>query len=122
MGTQPDDGEVESAAGSERDDSPNTAEVSRAVGAEKIASTRTSRAWIRVLPALVVVAVLLVFVFQNTRDVTVRFFTVSGTFPLALSLVCAAALGALTVLALGSLRIFQLRRQIHRSPGGSQGN
>lgn len=37
------------------------------VPAAAIRSTRTSRAWIRLLPALIVLVVILVFVFQNPK-------------------------------------------------------
>lgn len=78
-----------------------------------VVSTRTSRTWVKVLPGLVLLAVLLIFVFQNLRSTKISFFTASGAFPLALALVGAAALGALCVLALGSVRILQLRKVIH---------
>jgi len=84
---------------------------------EAIHSTRTSRAWIRLLPALVVLVVILVFVFQNPKDVKVSLFTFSGTFPLSVALLGAVILGALMTVALGSLRIFQLRRQVRRKSG-----
>ena len=82
--------------------------------ATAIPSTRTARTWMRVLPALILLAVTLVFVFQNLRSAKVSFFTVSGRLPLAVALLAAAALGALIVLAVGSLRILQLRKLIHR--------
>jgi uncharacterized integral membrane protein len=68
-----------------------------------------------VLPALLVLAVILVFIFQNSQSAKVSFVTASGRLPLALALLAAAALGGLFVLALGSIRILQLRRVIHRS-------
>lgn len=77
-------------------------------------STRASRAWIRVLPAVVLAAIMLVFIFQNLRRTKLSFFTASGTVPLALALLAAAALGGLLVLALGSIRIFQLRKVIQQ--------
>ena len=82
---------------------------------EVIASTRTSRAWLLLLPVLVVLVVILVFVFQNPKDVKVSFFTFSGTLPLSVALLGAVVLGALMVLALGSVRILQLRKQVHRT-------
>ena len=87
---------------------------------EAIASTRASRAWIRVLPALVVLAIILVFVFQNRQNVKISFFAWSGSTPLAIGLLGAAALGALLVLALGSVRIIQLRRQVRRQKRGDE--
>ena len=79
-----------------------------------IVSTRTSRAWLRLLPVLLVLVIILVFVFQNPKDVKVSLFTLSGTLPLSVALLGAVILGALMALALGSARIFQLRRQFHR--------
>ncbi len=79
-----------------------------------IAWTRVSRLWVRILPALVVLIVILVFVFQNNHPVTVKFFGASGTLALSVALLGAAVLGALLVLALGSVRIFQLRRRVRR--------
>ena len=81
---------------------------------EPIASTRASRAWVRVLPALIVLAILLVFVFQNRKDVKISFFGWSGMLPLAVALLASAALGMLVLLALGSVRMLQLRRQVRR--------
>jgi len=86
---------------------------------EPIRSTRISRAWMAILPALIVLVVILVFILQNSRDVTVSFFSASGTLPLSVALLGAASLGALLVLALGSARMLQLRRQFRRNPPGS---
>lgn len=79
-----------------------------------IVSTRTSRAWLRLLPALVVLVVILVFVFQNPKDVKVSLFTFSGALPLSVALLGAVILGVFIALALGSVRILQLRKQVHR--------
>lgn len=81
---------------------------------EPILSTRASRAWIRVLPALIVLTILLVFIFQNGKDVKVSFLGWSGTLPLSLALLASAALGMLVLLALGSVRMLQLRRQVRQ--------
>lgn len=85
--------------------------------AKRVPATRASRAWMRVLPAVVILAVTLVFVLQNSRSAKVAFLGASGRLPLGVALLAAAALGGLLVLALGSIRIAQLRRIIHRSPG-----
>ncbi|TAN29547.1 MAG: DUF1049 domain-containing protein [Actinomycetota bacterium] len=79
----------------------------------RIDSTRISRAWSRILPALILLAIILVFVFQNLGTAKVAFFMFSGTVPLALALIVAAALGAILVLTIGSIRIVQLRKIIH---------
>jgi uncharacterized integral membrane protein len=95
-------------------DVPEVCGVEPDATAEKIVSTRTSRAWIRLLPVLVVLVVILVFVFQNPKKVKVSLFTFSGTLPLSVGLLGAVILGALLALALGSLRILQLRRAVRR--------
>lgn len=79
-----------------------------------VLSTRTSRAWMGLLPTLALLILILVFVFQNAKNVRVRFFALSGSIPLSVALLGALILGAVMVLALGSARIIQLRRQIHR--------
>ena len=76
--------------------------------------TRAGRLWAALVPALILLIVMLVFIFQNLHDVKVSFFTASGSLPLALALLLAAILGALIVLCLGSIRILQLRRTVKR--------
>lgn len=80
-----------------------------------VGSTRASRVWVRVLPAMVLLAVILVFVFQNLQHTKVNFVTASGSVPIAIALLVAAALGGLLVLAVGSIRIFQLRGAVRRA-------
>lgn len=91
-----------------------TLDAATAADHDAIASTRASRAWLGVLPALVVLAVIVTFVFQNTQSVTVRFLAFSGTFALSAALLSAAALGIILTVALGSIRIAQLRRELRR--------
>lgn len=88
-----------------------------------IESTRASRTWTRIFPSLVLLAIMLLFVFENLGSTKITFVTFSGTVPLALALFVAAALGGLLVLAVGSIRIAQLRKVIrgYKSPGTSKG-
>ena len=81
-------------------------------GKKQPASTRASRAWVTIFPAIVLLAIILLFVFQNLRRVQVNFATASGYIPLALALLVSSALGGLLVLAVGSIRIVQLRKVI----------
>jgi uncharacterized integral membrane protein len=121
MGNQPDDEDNAPLANPEQGDVPVEAGVEPGATSEVILSTRTSRAWIRLLPVLVILVVILVFVFQNPKDVKVSLFTFSGTLPLSVALLGAVILGALMALALGSVRIFQLRKQVHRKLGDPEG-
>jgi len=76
--------------------------------------SRAGQAWKSLVPALVFAAVMVVFVVQNLQKAKVSFLTFSGKFPLALALLVAAALGALVVFCLGSVRIVQLRKAFRR--------
>src|SRR4051794_8785350 len=66
-----------------------------------LSSTRASRAWTRLLPSLLVLAIMLIFVLQNLHSARVSFLGWSGTVPLAVALLAAAAIGGLFVLAIG---------------------
>jgi uncharacterized integral membrane protein len=114
MENQPDRDDDAPLANTEQGDVPLESVVKPVDVSKTILSTRTSRAWIRLLPALVVIIVILVFVLQNPKDVTVSLFTFAGTLPLSVALLGAVVLGALMTLALGSVRIYQLRKQVHR--------
>lgn len=122
MGDQPNSEGNAPLVNPEQGDVPVEAEVEPIATSKMILSTRTSRAWIRLLPALVVLVVILVFVFQNPKDVTVSLFTISGTLPLSVALLGAVVLGALMTLTLGSVRIYQLRRQVLRKSQKSDGD
>ncbi|MDA8270063.1 MAG: lipopolysaccharide assembly protein LapA domain-containing protein [Actinomycetota bacterium] len=67
----------------------------------------------RIFPSLIILSALLIFIFQNLGSAKITFVTLSGTMPLALALLVAAALGGLLVLVLGSIRIAQLRKLVH---------
>ncbi|NNN20254.1 MAG: DUF1049 domain-containing protein [Acidimicrobiaceae bacterium] len=88
-----------------------------------IKSTRASRTWTRIFPSVVLLAIILLFVFENLGSTKITFVTFSGTVPLALALFVAAALGGLLVLAVGSIRIVQLRKVIrgYKSTGAAEG-
>ncbi|MER7112911.1 lipopolysaccharide assembly protein LapA domain-containing protein [Saccharomonospora azurea] len=79
--------------------------------------TRISGAWASAIMATLLLVVLLVFILQNTESVIVRFFGMSGSLPLGVSMLLSAVVGALVVAALGAARIAQLRRTVRRSAG-----
>src|ERR1039458_7347830 len=74
--------------------------------------TRISAAWIWVIAGAVVLALLLVFILQNTRSVKVSFFTANGTLPLGVALLLATIGGLLLAGVVASLRIWQLRHRL----------
>lgn len=66
---------------------------------------------------VVLLVVVLVFIIENMKSVSVTFFGASWKLPLAIDLLFAAVLGAVAMFLLGTVRIFQLRRVArHRIP------
>lgn len=83
--------------------------------APPVKATRAGRVWVAIILSLVLLAVLLVFIFQNLHQTTIHFFSLTGSLSVALALLIAACGGAVIVLAVGSIRIIQLRRGVRRS-------
>lgn len=83
----------------------------------KVERTRASILWTAVAVGVVVLAAILIFIAQNGSSVRVHFLTADGQLPLGVALLLATLLGAILVLAIGSVRMLQLRRiaRRHRS-------
>jgi len=71
--------------------------------------TRLSGAWTAIVIGLVALVAILVFILQNQKSVDVSFLMFNGHLPLAVALLFALILGAITVFAFGAARILQLR-------------
>lgn len=76
--------------------------------------TRASAAWLGACLAAVVLAVLVVFMLQNTGSVEVSFLWMDGNAPLAIVLLIAGVGASLLTMMVGAARITQLRRRIRR--------
>jgi len=63
---------------------------------------------------VLVLIVLIVFMLQNTAPVEVHFFGMTGSAPLALTLLIAGVGVGVVTLIVGSVRIGQLRHRIRR--------
>ena len=59
-------------------------------------------------------ALLLIFILENTKDVRVSYFGASGHLPLGVALLFAAVGGALLLGIVGTVRMVQLRRRVRR--------
>lgn len=80
----------------------------------KVERTRISVLWTAVAVGMVVLAATLLFIAQNSASVRVHFLTAHGELPLGVALLFATLLGAILVLAIGSVRMLQLRRVAQR--------
>jgi uncharacterized integral membrane protein len=76
--------------------------------------TRTSAVWFGVWAGVAALILLIIFVAQNTRGVEINFLWMHGRIPLALGLLIAGVCGALVAMAVGAVRIIQLRRLVRR--------
>jgi len=74
-----------------------------------VGRTRISGVWIGVIVATLVLALLLVFILQNTKSVRISYFTAHGAMPLGVALLLATVGGVLLAGTVASLRIWQLR-------------
>jgi lipopolysaccharide assembly protein A len=82
--------------------------------APTVRRSRFGGLWIGMIVAAVILVLLLIFVLQNSQNVQVDYFGLSGQLPLAVAILLGVAAGALLVALPGTLRILQLRKTIRR--------
>lgn len=84
-----------------------------------VSGGRVSGVWVGLIATALFVILLIIFIAQNSRRVTIHFFGWHGQFSLALTVLLSAVVGILLVAIPGSLRILQLRRALRKNvPGG----
>jgi lipopolysaccharide assembly protein A len=76
--------------------------------------TRFGGAWVSIVLFAVVLLLLLVFILENDKKVSISFFGAHGHLPLGVAMLLAAVLGILLVVIPGVGRIIQLRRTARR--------
>ncbi|WP_341927314.1 lipopolysaccharide assembly protein LapA domain-containing protein [Nocardioides psychrotolerans] len=87
---------------------------------DPLRGSRTSGLWAGVVALAVVLILLIVFVAQNTQDVTVSYFGWEGQTPLAVALLVAATAGLVLAAIAATLRMWQVRRRVHRGRSTSR--
>ena len=65
--------------------------------------------------ATVLLVLLIIFIAENSRSVTISFLGAHGHISLALALLIAAVVGVAVTLLAGTARILQLRREVRRT-------
>lgn len=86
---------------------------------DPLRGSRTSRTWLALTAAGIVLVLLIIFLLQNTEAVQVQFLGWDGRAPLAVALLIATVAGLFLAVMAGSLRILQLRRRVRRGAGPS---
>jgi lipopolysaccharide assembly protein A len=77
--------------------------------------TNAGRMWISLAVATVLLVLLIIFIAENSRSVTISFLGVHGHISLALALLIAAVVGVVVTLLAGTARILQLRWEVRRT-------
>jgi uncharacterized integral membrane protein len=72
--------------------------------------TRASGIWVSVVVALIILALLLIFILRNLQTVTISFLGITSGMPLGVAMLVAAIGGGLLTALVGAARILQLRR------------
>jgi uncharacterized integral membrane protein len=81
----------------------------------KVRRTRVSGLWVALVIAAILAVFLLIFIAQNSEDVTIKFLGWEGQAPLAVAMLAGAVVAVLIVAVPGSLRIVQLRRALRKN-------
>ena len=75
-----------------------------------IGFTRAGALWTALIAGFLILILLLIFITQNTASASFQFFTWHWSLPLGVAILLAAVAGGLLTVAVGTARIFQLRR------------
>lgn len=81
----------------------------------RVKSTAVSGVWVGLIATAVFLILLVVFIAQNSRKVSLHFFGWHGQFSLALTILLSAVIGVLLVAIPGTVRILQLRRALRKN-------
>ena len=98
------------AIGSEPAAVPSPEPVVSAPGPAGLHRTRAGTVWVAITAFAVILALLLIFVLQNSGSVRVHFLGARGTMSLAVAMLFSTIAGALLVALASGVRVLQLRR------------
>jgi uncharacterized integral membrane protein len=92
-----------------------TTSTGRRDGPATVRRSRFGGIWVGFIVAALILILLLVFILQNSQSAAIDFLWMSGHAPLAVAILLGGAAGALLVAIPGTVRIFQLRKNVkHR--------
>ncbi|MGD9618682.1 MAG: lipopolysaccharide assembly LapA domain-containing protein [Mycolicibacterium sp.] len=77
--------------------------------------TRAAALWVSLVAGFLILIVLLIFIAQNTESTQFEFLGWHWSLPLGVAILAAAVAGGLLTVAVGAVRIFQLRRAAKRN-------
>ncbi|WP_312898969.1 LapA family protein [Corynebacterium variabile] len=117
-GTEPQDTTVSSEAEipetGDTDDTDNTGDATAVRPGHDVSRTIAGSTWVALIIGAVVLVLLLVFILQNGDSAELNIFFWTWNFPIGVGMLIAAVGGALVAASIGTIRIFQLRRQVRK--------
>jgi uncharacterized integral membrane protein len=81
----------------------------------RVRGTKVSGLWVGLIGTALFLILLVIFIAQNSRRVSLHFFGWHGQFSLALTILLSAVIGVLLVAVPGTARIVQLRRALRQN-------
>ena len=81
----------------------------------RVRATKVSGVWVGLIGTALFLILLVIFVAQNSRRVSLHFFGWHGQFSLALTILLSAVIGVLLVAIPGTVRIIQLRHALRQN-------
>ena len=92
-----------------------TPSIPRGLDEPPLKFTRAGALWSALIAGFLVLIVLLVFITQNTESAEFAFLGWHWSLPLGVAILLAAVCGGLLTVAVGTARLFQLRRAAKRN-------
>lgn len=111
-GTEPQDTTVSSEA--EIPETTDTGDATAVRPGHDVSRTIAGSTWVALIIGAVVLVLLLVFILQNGDSAELNVFFWTWNFPIGVGMLIAAVGGALVAASIGTIRIFQLRRQVRK--------
>lgn len=99
-------------------DAPATPATGTTSGQSAVHRTRAAALWSALTLGFLVLIVLLIFIAQNTESTEFQFLGWQWSLPLGVAILFAAVAGGLLTVAVGAVRIFQLRRAAKKNLKG----
>lgn len=116
----PDGTELQDTTGSsaaeipETGDTDDTGDATAVRPGHEVSRTIAGSTWVALIIGAVVLVLLLVFILQNGDSAELNVFFWTWNFPIGVGMLIAAVGGALVAASIGTIRIFQLRRQVRK--------
>ena len=81
----------------------------------KVKGSFAASTWLALIVGFLLLILLIIFILQNQQSVELNFFNWNGQFPAGVAFLIFSIAGALIMALVGGWRMFELRRQLHKT-------